>query len=156
MGQTSSHAGGVKANSERDLQAHFDKENARVEEFLNGRGSGEITMDNGQIIERYTMSDMKNLILKEAKNNPDQTLTDDDAIEIQYTDGTTAYYAGGDDTSKMKLTNINGVIFENANTSAYAGRGVKIENYKQLYPKDYPDSKGYEDDWRLDFEHYRR
>ncbi|MBR5677082.1 MAG: hypothetical protein IKX20_02980 [Paludibacteraceae bacterium] len=152
MAKGTSKAGGGGAKSKVDaLQAHFDKENARVEEFLNGRGADDITMDNGQIIERYTMKDMKNLILKEAKNNPDQTLTDDDAIVIQYTDGTIAYYGGGDDTSKMKLTNINGVIYENANTSAYAGKGVKIENYKQLYPKDYPDSKGYEDDWRLDF-----
>jgi len=70
---------------------------------------------------------------------------EDDAIVIRYTNGEVKYYGEGDDTSKIKLSNISGVIYENANTSAYAGKGVKIENYDEMF-----DNWG-GDDWRLDF-----
>ena len=150
--------GGISApnkanNEEAKLKAHFESENKRVEEFME-KQSGSIEMENGQILEKYTMKEMKNMVLKDAKDAGDNY--EDNFIAIQYTDGTIKTYGGGDDTSKMKLTNINGVIWDNANTSAYAGKGIKIENYKEKYPKDYPHSKGYEDDWRIDFINNKR
>lgn len=141
-------ASSASGNSMVALQKHFDKENTRVEKLMSLK-SGSIEMENGQILEKYTMREMKTDVLKEAKDN--QYMWADDSIAIRYTDGSISVYGEGDDTSKMKLTNIEGVIYENASTTAYAGKGIKIENYKQLYPKDYPDEKGYEDDWRMDF-----
>ena len=147
-----------KAQKEADKlnnpnKEHFAKENRRVEDFMKKR-SGSLEMKNGQILEHYSLGEMKNMILKDAKDAGE--LYEDDAISIQYVDGSVESYVGGDDTSKMKLSNINGVIWNNANTIAYAGKGIKIENYKEKYPEDYPDEKGYEDDWRMDFEYYKK
>lgn len=142
----SSGAGG------NSLQKHFESENARIQAFMDkkiGENGDSIEMSNGQILEHYTMKDMKNNILKEFKGNG--SMYEDDAVSILYKDGSVQTYVGGDDTGDMKLTNIKGVIYDNANTSAYAGDGIKIENYKELFPSDYPDEKGYEDDWRIDF-----
>lgn len=135
------------------LKEHFEKENKKVQELMDKR-SGSIEMENGQILEKYTMKEMIQMILKDAKEQGVQY--EDSFISIQYTDGSTAFYGEGDDTSKMKLANINGVIWDNPMTTAYSGKGVEIVNYKELDPKNYPDEKGYEDDWRMDFEHYRR
>ena len=74
MGRGSSKAGGGgKGGSggiSRDLQKHFDKENARIEQFMSSRAksSSSIEMENGQILERYTMSQMVD-IMKDVKAN---------------------------------------------------------------------------------------
>lgn len=146
-------ASGLSGAAGNTLQAHFDKENAKVDEFMNSRKSGSITMDNGQILEKYTMDEMK-LVIKEAKDA--REMWQDDAIAIRYNNGDIASYVEGDDTSNIKLTGISGVIYNNSNTTAYSGKGVEIVNYKELYPKDYPDSKGYDDDWRMDFTRGRK
>ena len=150
-------AGGTGAGAgnseEMDLQKHFDSENARVEEFMKQplkNGYASIEMENGNILEHYSMQYMKDMILKEVKDNGYGI--DDEMVSILYKDGTVKIYSGGDDTSKMKLSNIEGVIYDNASTSAYAGKGIKIFNQKELYPDAYPHSKGYDDDWRIDFE----
>ena len=131
------------------LEQHFAKENARIDEFMSGRSSGSIEMENGQIIEHYTMDYMKKMILKEFKDMGEMPA--DNAVSIRYNDGSIEAFTEGDDTSNMKLSNISGIIFDNDMTTAYAGRGIKVMNYKELYPNEYPDEKGYEDDWRLDF-----
>lgn len=138
----------------RDLQKHFDKENARIEQFMSGRAKSfsSIEMENGQILERYPMSQMVDL-MKEVKANG--TVWEDDQIAILYSNGEVAIYGEGDDVSKMKMSGIRGVIYENSATSAYAGTGVKIENYNQIYAGKkwtrYGTSED-EDDWRMDFE----
>ena len=142
----------------RDLQKHFDKENARVEQFMSGRAKSysSIEMENGQIIERYPMPQMVDL-MKEVKANG--TVWEDDQIAILYSNGKVAIYGEGDDVSKMKMSGIRGVIYENSATNAYAGTGVKIENYNQIYAGEkwtrYGTNKD-EDDWRMDFEKIRR
>ena len=144
---------GAKSSGSGSLQSHFERENARVKDFMNAplkNGYAQIEMDNGQILERYSMEYMKNNVLKEIKAN--KLGIDDESVSILYKDGSFATYGGGDDTSKMKLSNIEGVIYDNAGTSAYSGKGIKAVNYKELYPESYPDAKGYDDDWRLDFE----
>ena len=143
-----------------ELQRHFDSENARVEEFMSGKASsksgGSLEMDNGQILERYTLKEMVD-ILKETKDNG--TVWKDDGFSILYNNGDMKFYAPGDDISKVKTTGIEGVIYENGSTTAYAGKGVKIENLNQTEAgakhTRYGTSK-YEDDWRMDFddEHY--
>lgn len=143
-----------------NLEKHFERENARVEEFMSGKASsksgGSIEMDNGQILERYTNKEMLD-ILKESKENG--TLFEDDSFAILYNDGNMKFYTGGDDISKVKTTGIQGVIYENGSTTAYSGKGVKIENLNQTEAgaklTRYGTSK-YEDDWRMDFtnEHY--
>ena len=150
MGGRGSSSGGFKING--GLQQHFKKENARVADFM-AKKEGSIEMDNGQILEKYTMKDMKYTILQETKDNG--YMWADDAVAILYKDGSIAYYGEGDDTSKMKLSNIKGVIYENASTSAYSGTGVVIENYNETAAGEkgtpYGKSK-LEDDWRIDFE----
>jgi len=143
-GASSSSGGGGS------LQSHFDAENKRIAEFMQGSRSGSIEMENGQTLERYTLDYMKNYILKDAKSGG--VMWEDDQISILYKDGKIESYIEGDDTSGMKLSNIEGVIYSNSATTAYAGKGVEIVNYKELFPKDYPHEKGYEDDWRIDFE----
>lgn len=138
------------------LQKHFDKENARVEKFMSGKASdkagGSITMNNGQILERYTMKSMLD-VLKETKDNGN--VWEDDSFAILYKNGDIKAYVGGDDISKAKTSNIQGIIYENGSTTAYAGTGVKIENLNQTEAgaklTRYGTSK-YEDDWRMDFE----
>lgn len=138
------------------LQRHFDIENAKVEKFMSGQASsksgGSLTMDNGQILERYTLKEMQG-ILKETKDNG--YVWSDDGFSILYNDGSMSFYAPGDDISKVRTSGIKGVIYENGSTTAYAGSGVKIENLNQTeaFAKHtrYGSSK-YEDDWRMDFE----
>lgn len=128
------------------LKQHFEKENARIEEFLQGK-AGSITMDNGDIIERYTQKEMVSY-LKDFKENG--SMWEDDAVDIMYKDGTYKGYRGGDDTSKMKLSNIDTIIYGNGSTVAFSGKNVKIENYREKY-----ENWG-DDDWRVDFATYYR
>ena len=108
------------------LQRHFDIENAKVEKFMSGQASsksgGSLTMDNGQILERYTLKEMQG-ILKETKDNG--YVWSDDGFSILYNDGSMSFYAPGDDISKVRTSGIKGVIYENGSTTAYAGSGVK-------------------------------
>lgn len=134
------------------LKEHFEKENKRIEDFMSGqvRGTKQITMKNGQMLERYSMKDMLTWVkgFKDYGNN----MPEDNAVSIYYNDGTIKSWIEGDDLKDMKLKGIYGVIWDNESTMGYAGNGIKIVNLKELYPKDYPDSKGYEDDWRIDFD----
>lgn len=146
--------------SKSSLEKHFERENARVEEFMSGRANsksnGSLEMDNGQILERYTMKEMLG-ILKETKDNG--TVFEDDGFSILYSDGDMKFYSPGDDISKVKTSGIQGIIYENGSTTAYAGSGVKIENLNETEAgaklTRYGTSK-YEDDWRMDFtdDHY--
>ena len=129
-------------------KAHLDEENKRVAELMKKR-SGGITMKNGQILEKYTLSDMKSGVLKDAKDVGE--LYEDNYIAILYTDGTVEAYAEHDDTSKMKLTNIRGAIWDNGSTIGYAGNGVDIVNYREKYAEDYKKRKDNDDDWRMEF-----
>ncbi len=141
-----------KQAQDKQLDEHFAEENKRVAALMKKR-SGSVEMKNGQILEKYTMDEMKRDILKDAKEA--KVLYDDNFIAIQYTDGRVAIYSERDDTSKMQLSNIYGVIWDNGNTEAYAGHGVEIVNYRERYRDEYI-KKGYEDDWRLEFEHYKK
>lgn len=137
----------------RDLQKHFDKENARVEQFMSGRAKphSSIEMENGQILERYTTKQLIDY-LKDAKNSGG--LSADEQYAVLYSNGEIKVYNSEDDISKIKLSGIRGIINENESTSAYAGTGVKIENYNQIYVGEkwtrYGTNKD-EDDWRMDF-----
>ena len=138
-----------------ELQRHFDKENKRVADFMKKKvGTGQsIEMDNGQILEHYSMDEMKKWVLQESKDNG--VVFADTQIAILYKNGDIAVYGEGDDTSKMRLSNIKGVIYENESTSAYAGTGIVIENYNETCAGDKGTRYGSdeeEDDWRIDFE----
>lgn len=134
------------------LQRHFDRENVRVADLMKKR-SGSITMDNGQILEKYTMDEMMRYTVRDIKDNG--TAWDDFSVSILYKDGSQAHYSGGEDTSKLRLSGIQAVIEDNGSTLAYAGKGVKIMNLNETeaFAKmtRYGTSK-YEDDWRMDFE----
>ena len=127
------------------------KENARVADFMKKR-EGSLEMDNGQILEKYTLKDLKSY-LKEAKGNGEMWA--DTSFSVLYTDGTQAFYGEFEDTSKIKLTGIKAIITDNGSTTGYAGTGVKIFNMNETeaFAKmtRYGTSK-YEDDWRMDFE----
>jgi hypothetical protein len=118
----------------------------------NSKSGGSLEMDNGQILERYTMKEMLD-VLKETKDNGN--VWNDDSFAILYKDGNMSFYSGGDDISKAKTTGIQGIIYENGSTIAYSGTGVKIENLNQTEAgaklTRYGTSKQ-EDDWRMDFE----
>lgn len=139
----------ISAYQNGDFTSHFQKENEKVQNLLSKKGQGSVQMGNGQILEKYTVDDMKENWLREFKQNG--FLPDDNSVAILYRDGTVKVYGGGDDLSNMSLRHVLGVIWDNESTTAVAGKGIKIVNYKELYPKDYPDEKGYEDDWRADF-----
>ena len=102
-------------------------------------------MANGDIIERYSQKEMLS-ILKDFKDNG--VMDDDMAIDIMYKDGTYKGYRGGDDTSKMKLSNIDTIIYNTDATQGFSGKNIKIENYYEKY------EGWYEDDWRVDFAKY--
>jgi hypothetical protein len=57
--------------------------------------------------------------------------------------------------SKVKITGLQAMVYNNVGTTMVAGKGVKIENYNQIYAFEkwtrYGESK-WEDDWRADFE----
>lgn len=143
--------GSIGAQPSENLGRHFAEENKRITDFMESPKSGSITMSNGQIIEHYTLDEMKRDILKDMKQNGTQY--EDMQVAILYNNGTEAVYGEGDDTSKMSLSNIRGVIYGNPETTAYAGKNIMIRNYKQLYPEEY---KNHEDDWRIEFERRRR
>ena len=130
------------ATTTTDLSEHFNAENNRVNDFMNKTRSGSIEMENGQIIERYSLKDMKSQI-REFKQNG--SVPADTTIAVRYNDGSIKVYGEGDDLSDLKLNNVSGVIYDNGSTSAFAGRGVKVNNYNELY------NDWGEDDWRLDF-----
>lgn len=156
------HATGKVADKIREskislkLRQHFDKENKKVADLMKGkcpsRGKS-VEMANGQIFERYSMDEMKSVILQDVKNNGD--MWSDSSIAILYRNGDIDVFSEGDDTSKMKLSNIKGVIYDNGSTSAYSGTGVKIENYNETLAGEKMTRYGTdedEDDWRIDFE----
>lgn len=158
------NVGGASSGISRSLQAHFDKENARVAELM-AKPEGSITMDNGQILEKYKIKELKDII-KDTIDYNDGVIFEDDQIAILYNDGKVKVYGSGDDISRYKKTGIKGIIYENGSTSGYAGKGVKIENlneteaYEMLKRqgkdlkyayKNYGTDKAY-DDWRIDFE----
>lgn len=102
----------------------------------------ELETENGiRIIERHPMKEMKGY-LKEYFSNEYVDDMDEDAIYIMYKDGT---FLNVEETKGVKLTNIKGVIFENSATTAYAGEGIEIVDYNELYE----DWGG--EDWRVEF-----
>lgn len=135
--------------AKKNLQEYFDSENKRVAELMSKR-SGSITMKNGQILEHYTLKEMANDIVKDAKQHG--TMYDDNSLSIKYEDGTEQHFHEGDDTKSIKLSGLrmHSVIWDNGNTIAYAGNGVDIVNYREKYADEYA-KKGYEDDWRMEF-----
>ena len=156
------HATGKIADKIREsaispkLRQHFDKENKKVADLMSGkcpkRGKS-VDMANGQILERYSMGEMKSLVLKWAKEAGD--VGTDCTVSILYRNGDIKTYGEGDDASKMKLSDIKGVIYDNASTIGYAGTGVKIENYNETLAGEKMTRYGTdedEDDWRMDFE----
>ena len=148
MGRFASTGGGGGG-----IQEHFAKENARIAEFVKGNAGKtgkSIEMGNGQILERYPMDEMKSFVLQEAKENG--VMWEDDSIAILYKDGSHSVYGGGDDTADMKMSNIKGVIYSNPNTLAYAGSGVVIQNYNEIYDDSYYGHDPDNDDWRMDFD----
>ena len=147
------------------LQAHFDREDQRITDFMNSKTQETITMDNGQILEKYTIKEIKDII-RDTVNYSDGIVDNDDQFAILYNDGSVKIFGGGDDITKYKKTGIKGIIYENGSTSGYAGKGIKIENlneteaYEKLKRqgrdlkyayKNYGTDKVY-DDWRIDFE----
>ena len=134
------------------LKAHFEKENARIKDFMSGnvKSAKQITMENGQVLERNTMKDMIEWV--KGFKDYDDAMPSDNQVSIFYNDGTIKSWIDGDNLKDMKLKDIQAIIWDNESMQSYAGKGVKIVNFKELYPKDYPDAKGYEDDWRIDFD----
>ena len=111
----------------------------KLNNLINSKKEGSVELDNGQIIEKYSMKYMKDNILKDYKNQG--YMPDDDYIYIKYKDGTDARYGAGDDTSNMKLTNIESVFYYNEATDAFAGDNIVA----------YPDSNNPNDiHWVID------
>ena len=131
------------------LQSHFESENNRIKEFMNNNKNEyeSIQMSNGQVIEKYSMQDLKDM-LKDVKKG--YTTLTDESYFITYNNGSTLSVNEETDLKQIKLTGIKSIIYEGSETIGYAGKGVNIVNYKEKYPKDYPHSKGYEDDWRIE------
>lgn len=114
----------AKVEGERAPADVIKTDQDKLNNLIKSNKEGSVELDNGQVIEKYSMKYMKNMILKEYKDNG--FMPDDDAVYIRYKDGTEAVYGGGDDTSNMKLTNIDHVIYANENTDAFAGNNVSI------------------------------
>lgn len=93
-----------------------------------------------RIIEHYSLKSMKQLLKDYISEN--EYVSEDDSICIKYKDGTFLYV---EKTKDIKFTNIEGVIFDNPETTAYAGEGIEIVDYNQLYE----DWGG--EDWRVEF-----
>ena len=147
------------------LQAHFDREDQRITDFMNSKTQESITMDNGKILEKYKIKELKDIMDEVVRFN-DGIVDNDDQFAILYNDGSVKIFGGGDDITKYKKTGIKGMIYENGSTTGYAGKGVKIENlneteaYEKLKRqgadlkyayKRYGTGKEF-DDWRIDFE----
>ena len=130
------------ADTNAEKTQHYKSENSRVNDFLNSRNSGSIQMENGQIIEHYSIKDMRSIV-NEIKSNA--IVPEDNSIAIRYNDGNVKVYSEGDDANNINLNNVSGIIWDNGSTTAYAGKGIKIENYDELND----DWGG--DDWRVDF-----
>lgn len=125
-----------------ELSQHYASENQKINNFLNKKSSGSIEMENGQIIEHYSIKDMK-AVVNEFKANG--VMPEDNQVAIRYNDGTVKVYGEGDDLSDLDLRNVSGIIWGNENTNAYAGKGIKAQNYGEINGGDWGD------DWRLDF-----
>ena len=95
-----------------------------------------------RIIERFSLKEMKKSLKDYISDNKEVDFSNGDAICIKYKDGTFLYV---EETKDIKFSNIEGVIFENAETSSYAGKGVEIVNYNDIY-----DDWVFED-WRVEF-----
>lgn len=127
----------------------FAKENLRVKDFMK-QETGQIQMANGQVLEKNTLKDLKWQV-QEFKQNG--TMPEDFAVSMRYSNGDIVSYVEGDDTSKMRFSDVTGIILDNPGTLAYAGSGVEIVNYKELYPEQY---KIHEDDWRMQFKEKKK
>lgn len=140
------------------MKSHFDKENQRIDDFLKSRKEYRIEMDNGQIIEKYSMKETKDLLketldnIKIAERGNGSFLGDgSNAYSIMYNNGDVIIVGDDGDigryhtnflgereystigTKDVKLSNIRGIINDNPATSAFSGKGVVIENYNEVY-----------------------
>lgn len=93
-----------------------------LNKLITSKKTGSIETDNGQVIEKYSMKDMR----ENVKNIKQNGLEDGEQLYIRYKDGTEVAYSSGDDTSGIKLTNIDSVVWNNANTDAFAGSNITI------------------------------
>lgn len=121
----------------------------KVKEFTSKRltkGYECLELETGEnhyrIIERYSLSEMKKALKDYICDN--EYVGEDEEICITYKDGTFLYV---EETKDIKFTNIKGVIFENAETSAYAGKGIEVVDYNDIYE----DWGWGGEDWRLEF-----
>ena len=104
----------------------FQSEQAKIDKFLDSKKPGSIEMESGQIFEHYSLKDMKTAL----QDIKDMGYCDEDfQCEIRYKNGDIVVYGAGDDTSNMKLSNIDTAIFRNPNTDAFYGNNARIYTY---------------------------
>lgn len=142
--------GGVKSGSGSETvdqrEAHFASENSRVEDMMQSRGFATVTMENGQILEHYTVDQLWD-IFKESKSIGE--IPQDDSWVLHYSDGHYETYHEGDGFGRGDALRrgLVGIGWNNASTLGIAGRGFQFVNYRERYGEKW--SYG-EDDWRID------
>lgn len=147
-----------------ELAKHFDEENAKMNSFLkhpkfNEHGYASITMDNGQIFETMTKSNLINYIkdinfdaVEDDEGN--RYLPPDMSVAISYSDGKTLILGDSDPIpgGRIKTRGITGYVEDNGSTTTIYG-DVKVENYNDTLAGEkmtrYGKDKD-EDDWRAD------
>ena len=151
----------VNRKMEKELSAHFQEVDKKIELFMKAKGyaySEDYGLPNAYL-EKDTIQNMKSLL--KSFNNGDNEVADDDAIYILYKGGSIVY--GNDvlwDGKKIKLTNIDSVIYDNGSTTMFAGNHIEAYNLRERLPyiskgyngyKSVADRYNDEDDIRVDF-----
>lgn len=98
----------------------------RLNDLIASKRTGNIETSNGQIFEKYTLKDMRN-VLNEIKENGG--LADGEHFDILYKDGTELRLGSEDDLSNVKLNNVEAIVWSNVNTDAVYG-DVSIYPYE--------------------------
>lgn len=145
----------------KEMQQHFSEINEKIKNFMsadNYARSEDYGLDNTHL-EKDTMQNMKSFL--NDFNLGYNEATDDDHIYILYKNGNVVF---GDEIlsegKKIKLSNIDSVIYDNGSTIMFAGKHIDVFNVRERLPYK---SKGYEsyrsikdrydddDDIRVDF-----
>ena len=151
---------------QKEMSKHFFEIDKKIESFMRANGYAR-SEDYGlpdTYLEKDTLQNIKSLL--KDYNMGYNLLTDDDSIAILYKDGTIVF---GEDIlsegKKIKLSNIDSVIYSNGSTTTFAGKHIEVYNVRERLPYK---NKGYEsyrsikdryndeDDIRVDFTKIRR
>ena len=116
--ETLERGGNMEAAGESAPRNSVLSDQDSLNKLIASKKTGSFETNNGQVFEKYSLNEMRNVI-KDIKANGGLGLGEQ--LDILYKDGTEVKLSNGDDVSNIKLNNIDGIVWRNENTDAFYG-----------------------------------